>query len=54
MRHILSVAQADFVNGLPMGLHARVSHGRHQFLRRTEAAPRYRQGFDEKGGSLYF
>ena len=27
MRHILSVAQADFVNGLPMGLHARVSQG---------------------------
>ena len=27
MRHILSVAQADFVNGLPKGLHARVSQG---------------------------
>ena len=27
MRHILSVAQADFVNGLPMRLHARVSQG---------------------------
>lgn len=27
MWHILSVAQADFVNGLPMGLHARVSQG---------------------------